>query len=182
MITSHLRRLTAIVFVAGTLGLASPAGAQSAYDLSIPRVGGGLTLTDADGVGVTGGILYPLRKYGEIRSLGLVLAGQYVDFDGFGQLSFGGGVRWTRLLENVTAVRGFRIYGQGVYGFSRVLEEDFGSNDHGFTVGGGAGFALTERVNAFGELNIARLTSPEFDFSYSGYVIILGVSVPFRGN
>jgi len=177
-------RFTGFIFVACILavfGLTSPVAAQTA-DLSTPRVGGGLTIADGGGLGVTGGVLYPLRNYGEIRSLGLLVAGQFLRFDGFNQLSFGGGVRWTRLLDTVEALRNFRVYGQGVYGFSRVMDDDFGSNDHGFTVGGGAGFSLTERLDFFGEVNIARITSPEFDFSYSGYVILLGVSVPLGGN
>ena len=179
MATNRARGGMVIMTVVAVLGLAAPAAAQSSNDLATPRVGGALTFADGGGKGVTGGVVYPLKSYGEFRSLGLVVAGQFLSFDGYGQLSFGGGVRWTRLLANVTALRKFRIYGQGVYGFSRVLDDDFSSNDRGFTVGGGVGFGLTDRVDAFGQVNIARISSPEFDYSYSGYVILLGVSVPF---
>lgn len=181
MVKNRVRGVMGIMTLAAVLGVAAPVAAQS-NDLSTPRVGAALTFADGGGKGVTGGVVYPLKDYGEFRSLGLVAAGQFLSFEGYGQLSFGGGLRWTRLLETVTALKKFRVYAQGVYGISRVLDDDFGSTDRGFTVGGGVGFGLTDRVDAFGQVNIARISSPEFDFSYSGYVILLGVSVPFGAN
>jgi hypothetical protein len=182
MFRARCKGLLLVLVVASGLSLAEPAVAQTAGVLMTPRVGGGLTITQMSGIGVTGGILYPIRDYGGIRSLGILGAIQFVNFDGWSQLSFGGGVRWTRLLENVMPDKNFRIYGQGVYGVSRVLEEFFPTTDHGFTVGGGAGFAITPRLDAFAEVNVARITSPEFDFSYSGLVMLFGVSAPLGGN
>jgi hypothetical protein len=155
-----------------------PAGAQTSPVLSTRRVGGGLTFANGGGVGLTGGIHIPLREYDGIRSLGVIGAGQFLNYEFFSHLSFGGGVRWTRLLENVTAPRNFRLYIQGVYGFSLARSTGFSTTDHGVTVGGGAGFSLTEQLDGFAEFNLARVASPEFDFSYSSWILLFGVSVP----
>jgi hypothetical protein len=148
-----------------------------AQELPPARVGGGLSFITGGGIGLAGGVVVPVKQIGP-RTLGVVGALGVHKFDGYSLLSFGGGLRSTRQVPQVTQVKNFRVFVQGMLGVSQSRFEGFSDSAKGFTIGGGAGFALNPRVDLFGELDITTVLPGEGGLSYHGIATTIGVSVP----
>jgi hypothetical protein len=173
-LTRTLTRLIAGI----TLGVLLSAATAHAQSDEATRVGGGVSLERKGGFGASGGVLIPLKKIDEIRSLGIVGAGSLLHFtDGFGYVSFGGGLRYTRLLPNLSEMRQLRVYGQGLFGFAHNYDEGFSENTPGFTLGAGLGFKINDKWDGFAEADLARVTSP-CCAAYGSVIFTFGVSTP----